>query len=86
MAKEGLDFRESNYLLRSSRQQTQTGNNFHLYKIFKGSTFKTRLKRIESKIAREAASKTQDTSKAQNTSNTQYTSYTQNTSKTQILL
>ena len=31
---------------------------------------KTRLKRIESKIAREAASK------AQNTSNTQYTSYT----------
>ena len=46
----------------------------------------TRLKRIESKIAREAASKTQDTSKAQNTSNTQYTSYTQNTSKTQILL
>ena len=33
---------------------------------------KTRLKRIESKIAREAASK------AQNTSNTQYTSYTQN--------
>ena len=33
---------------------------------------KTRLKRIESKIAREAASK------AQNTSITQYTSYTQN--------
>ena len=47
---------------------------------------KTRLKRIESKIAREAASKTQDTSKAQNTSNIQYTSYTQNTSKIQILL
>ena len=46
----------------------------------------TRLKKIESKIAREAASKTQNTSKAQNTSNTQYTSYTQNTSKTQILL
>ena len=46
----------------------------------------TRLKRIESKIAREDASKTQNTSKAQNTSNTQYTSYTQNTSKSQILL
>ena len=38
----------------------------------------TRLKRIKSKIAREAASKTQSTSKTQNTS------YTQNTSKTQI--
>ena len=37
----------------------------------------TRLKRIESKIAREATSETQNTSKAQNTSNTQYTSYTQ---------
>ena len=32
---------------------------------------KTRLKRIESKIAREAASNTQNTSKAQNTSKTQ---------------
>ena len=41
---------------------------------------RTRLKRIESKIAREAASKTQNTSKAQNASNTQYAS------KTQILL
>ena len=36
-------------------------------------SMETRLKRIESKIAREAASKTQNTSKAQNTYNTQYT-------------
>ena len=43
----------------------------------------TRLKRIESKIAREA---TQNTSRNQNTSDTQNTSETQNTSKTQILL
>ena len=48
--------------------------------------YKTRLKRIESKIAQEAASKTQNTPTAQNTSNTQYTSYTQSTSKTQVLL
>ena len=53
---------------------------------------KTRLKRIESKIAREAASKAQNTfktqniSKTQNTSYSQNNSYTQNTSKTQILL
>ena len=40
-------------------------------------TVLTRLKRIESKIAREVA---------QNTSKTQNISYTQNTSKTQILL
>ena len=39
---------------------------------------KTRLKRIESKIAREAAPKTQNTSMTQNTS------YTQNTSKTPL--
>ena len=39
---------------------------------------KTRLKRIESKIAREDASKTHNASKTQNTSKTQYTSYTQN--------
>ena len=46
----------------------------------------TRLKRIESKIAREAASMTPNTFKTQNTSKTQNTFYTQNISKTQILL
>ena len=42
-------------------------------------SYKTRLKRIEPKIAREAASKTQNTSKTENNSKTQNTSYTQNT-------
>jgi hypothetical protein len=46
----------------------------------KTNIIKKRLKRIESKIAREAASKTHNTSKTQNTS------YIQNNSKTQILL
>jgi hypothetical protein len=46
----------------------------------------TRLKRIESKIAREVATTTQNTFKTQNISKTQNTSYTQNISKTQILL
>ena len=55
----------------------------------------TRLKWIESKIAREGTqntsknqntSDTQNTSDSQNTSDTQSTSDTQNTSKTQILL
>ena len=39
----------------------------------------TRLKRIEPKIAREAAFKTENNSKTQNTFKTQNTSYTQNT-------
>ena len=46
----------------------------------------TRCKRIESKIPREAASKTQNISYIQNISCTQNISYTQNTTKTQILL
>ena len=46
-------------------------------------SYKTRLKRIEPKIAREAASKTQNTSKTENNSKTQNTFKTQNTSYTQ---
>ena len=49
--------------------------------IFKRKIFQeiTRLKRIEPKIAREAASKTQNTSKTENNSKTQNTFKTQNT-------
>ena len=57
-------------LLNTKNQDLRLKKGLHWVKI--------RLKRIESKIAREDASKTHNTSKTQNTFKTQNTSYTQN--------